>query len=66
MSAFKPAFNGPAKHHALKRTNPKGPGIPFIGRCILCGATGLCAGAALEACKNPKQITQEQALLEVI
>ena len=55
-----------AKHHALERTSPKGKGSPFIGRCILCGATGLRMQAALELCENPMRMDQDQVLSEVI
>lgn len=55
-----------ARHHSLERTSPKGPGLPFIGRCILCGAAGLRMGAAMEYCENPIGLTDDQAILEVI
>jgi hypothetical protein len=53
-----------AKTHALVRTNKFG--VPFVGRCIQCGARNLPAAAARWHCKNPKMSTQAESLLEVI
>lgn len=53
------------KHH-VERTSPKGPGMPFIGTCRLCGMTGLKASAALEDCENVRGLSVEAALVEII
>jgi hypothetical protein len=53
-----------ATTHSLERTNPKGQN--FIGRCVLCGATNLPAKAALWPCQNPRQVSQEDMLVEAI
>jgi hypothetical protein len=53
------------KHH-VERTSPKGPGMPFIGTCRLCGMTGLKASAALEDCENVRGLSSEGALIETI
>ena len=53
------------KHH-VERTSPKGPGMPFIGTCRLCGMTGLKASAALEDCENVRGLSVEDALIETI
>ncbi len=55
-----------ARHHSLERTSPKGPGSPFIGRCTLCGKTGLRMIAVTEYCENPMAMSEDQALLEAI
>lgn len=52
--------------HAVHRTSPKGPGSPFIGRCVNCGMTNLPASAALEDCPNVRGVTQDEALIEAI
>jgi hypothetical protein len=52
--------------HYVERTSPKGPGMPFIGTCRLCGKSGLKASAALEDCENDRGLTAEQALIEAI
>lgn len=53
------------KHH-VERTSPKGPGMPFIGTCRLCGRPGLKASAALEDCENVRGLTAEEALVETV
>jgi hypothetical protein len=53
------------KHH-VERTSPKGPGMPFIGVCRLCGKAGLKASAALEDCENVRGLSAEQAMVEII
>lgn len=53
------------KHH-VERTSPKGPGMPFIGTCRLCGMTGLKASAALEDCENVRGLSAEEAFIETI
>jgi hypothetical protein len=53
-----------ATTHSLERTNPKGK--KFVGRCVLCGATNLPAEAALWPCQNPRQVSQEDMLVEAI
>lgn len=50
--------------HIVERTSPKGG--PFIGTCALCGATGLTPRDALEECRNPGGLTEEQALLQAV
>jgi hypothetical protein len=54
------------RHHAIIRTSAKGPGQPFIGTCSLCGASGLPSSAALEYCENVRNLTDDEALAEVI
>lgn len=56
----------PAQTHTLMRTNPKGKGIDFIGRCALCGAEGLPAEAAMEPCTNPTRIAADDAFMLAI
>ena len=51
------------KHH-IKRTSPKGE--PFLGTCILCGQTNLKSQDALKDCPNTRDLTAEQAMVEVI
>jgi hypothetical protein len=53
------------KHH-VERTSPKGPGMPFIGTCRLCGKPNLPASAALEDCENVRGLSTEEAMVEVI
>lgn len=53
------------KHH-VERTSPKGPGMPFIGTCRLCGMTGLKAAAALDDCENVRGLSVEEAMIETI
>lgn len=50
--------------HALVRTNEFG--VPFIGRCIQCGADGLSSKAALVLCPNPNGATAASSLMAVI
>jgi hypothetical protein len=52
--------------HAITRTNPKGEGQRFIGRCIKCGREGLSMGDALEGCPADDIVSDEQALLDLI
>lgn len=52
--------------HYVERTSPKGPGMPFIGTCRLCGKPDLPASAALEDCENVRGLTAEEALVETI
>jgi hypothetical protein len=52
--------------HAVHRTSPKGPGSPFIGRCVNCGKQGLPMSAALEDCENVRGVTEDEALIEAI
>lgn len=53
------------KHH-VERISPKGPGMPFIGICRLCGKTELKASAALEDCENVRGLSAEEAMIEII
>jgi len=50
-------FDETATTHVVIRTSPKGPGMPFVGRCARCGQTGLAADTALEPCDNPNGAT---------
>lgn len=50
--------------HSLRRTSPMGG--PFVGRCVLCGATGLSMGAALDTCPNPRGVSSDDALIDAI
>ncbi len=50
--------------HSLQRTSPKGE--KFIGVCTLCGKTDLPIKAALDYCENPRNVTQDAALLAAI
>ena len=52
--------------HALRRTSPKGKGVPFIGTCLRCGMRGLSSGAALERCENVAGLSDDEALLEAL
>lgn len=52
--------------HALTRTNPKGEGQKFIGRCTKCGRENLSAGAALEDCPADAVVSDGQALLDIL
>ena len=56
------------KHH-IERTSPKGKGMPFIGRCILCGKEGLHprdAAPDAEECPNPRGISSVDAFCMAI
>lgn len=53
-----------ANTHYLERTSAMGE--PFIGRCVLCGATGLPMTAALVRCPNPAGKTADEALIDAI
>ena len=59
-------MNKIARYHALERTSPKGPGMPFIGTCIQCGRTGLSVSAIQEECDNIRGNTEGESLIEVI
>lgn len=50
--------------HGLERTNPKGEGQQFIGRCVYCGMEGLPMRAALEPCE--KAPDGDQQVLDAI
>ena len=51
--------------HAVRRTSPKGQ--PFVGVCIQCGKEGITmAQAGTEECPNIRDISEGQALLEII
>jgi hypothetical protein len=50
--------------HSLIRTSPIGE--DFIGRCVLCGQENLHITAVQEICPNPRNISQEQTLLDAI
>jgi hypothetical protein len=56
----------PTNHHSIERTSPKGPGMPFIGTCVLCGKADLPITAMREECENQRGLSQEQALIEAI
>lgn len=51
-------------HHVLERSGAKG--VPFVGRCVLCGKTELKISDAFEICSNPNNVTHEQAVLKAI
>lgn len=51
-------------HPLINRTSPYGQ--PFIGTCASCGKTGITMGQMREECQNPRNMTQEQALVEAI
>ncbi len=53
-----------AAHPLVNRTSPKG--TPFIGTCAACGKAGLTFGEFNTECENPRQMNQEQALLEAL
>lgn len=46
--------------HVLERTSKTGG--PFVGRCILCGKSGLSMGQANETCANPRNVSLGSAL----
>jgi hypothetical protein len=50
--------------HSLTRTNRKG--VPFIGRCVLCGLTDLPAEAVQWRCSNPRGVSNEQAVVDAV
>lgn len=50
--------------HVLERTSPFGG--PFVGRCVLCGKSGLPSSAALAMCENPGLVTEDEALIAAI
>lgn len=54
------------KTHSLIRTSPKGPGIPFIGTCRLCGKKNLPAEAVHEPCENVRDLSQDEAVIEAV
>lgn len=51
-------------HHVLQRTSPFGE--PFLGECIRCGATDLRARDANRECDNLRNLSDADALLEVL
>lgn len=53
-----------ATQHSLERTSLKGG--PFIGRCVLCGATDLTMASMNDWCPNTVGKTQDQALIDAI
>ena len=53
-----------ANTHALERTSPKG--TPFVGRCILCGKTGLSWMDAKQRCENPDAWSDENVIVAVV
>jgi hypothetical protein len=52
------------EYHALERTSPKGG--PSISRCIRCGKTGLPMSAVFEECPNTREMTGDEALIELV
>lgn len=56
----------PPTTHSLRRTSPKGPGQPFIGRCVLCGEIDLPMIAATFPCPNPEGMSQDEAVLDAM
>ena len=53
-----------ATTHSIERTSPMGE--KFIGTCVLCGTAGLTIGQAREACANPRNVSQEQSIMDAI
>jgi hypothetical protein len=51
------------RHH-IERTSPKGG--PFVGTCLLCGATNLRPSDAHKDCPNVRGLTEAEAVLESI
>lgn len=51
--------------HAIKRTNPKGPGMKFVGRCTKCGQENLMMKDALLDCPADEVVSDTQALLDI-
>jgi hypothetical protein len=49
--------------HTLERTSPKGG--PFIGTCTRCGRQNLRMGDALEECSNDRNISDDDALIDL-
>jgi hypothetical protein len=52
------------EYHALERTSPEGG--PFVGYCIRCGMTGLPMSAVTEECKNTREMTAAEAVLDSV
>jgi hypothetical protein len=52
--------------HAIKRTNPTGPGQKFVGQCIKCGKTGLSLSDAQKRCPEDGAVSDQEALLTLI
>jgi hypothetical protein len=50
--------------HSLERTSPKGQ--PFVGYCVNCGMVNLPASAVFDACPNPDDVTQDDALIAAV
>lgn len=53
-----------ATYHSLERTSPYGG--PFYGTCRLCGQKNLPMMAVSEKCSNPRQLSEDEDLLEAI
>jgi hypothetical protein len=51
-------------NHSLERTSPKGQ--EFISTCRLCGTPNLPMSAVFEDCPNPRGLTEDESLLDVI
>jgi hypothetical protein len=57
----------PKMMHALERTSPKGPGMPFIGTCWQCGKTGITLEQQqIEECENPAGLSQDDSLIMAV
>lgn len=54
------------QHHMLSRTNAKGQGIAFIGRCVLCGEEGLPAEAVAFPCPGGMGRSYPNELAKII
>ncbi|KKK49368.1 hypothetical protein LCGC14_3135790 [marine sediment metagenome] len=50
------------RFHSIERTSPKGPGEPFIGVCVLCGAENLTFNNTHDRCENKPGLTEGEAL----
>jgi len=53
-----------SEQHAVLRTSPKG--TPFVGTCSLCGVTGLTIATAQGYCENPRRLSSDEALTEIL
>jgi hypothetical protein len=53
-----------SRRHALVRTSPKGS--PFLGTCTQCGKTGLPSRAVGQACINPANLSESDAVVLAI
>jgi hypothetical protein len=56
--------DAPATTHSLERTSPLGEA--FVGRCVPCGDVDLPSRAALWPCTNPRDTSEDDALLAAI